>query len=288
MWLLIYTTAQSPDTVQGTGVPVPEPSELALRYYRSSHPIWLAGTALDLLVPAALLFTGFSSKLRARASRLGRQRWLPTVAIYGVLFVAVTSLASLPLAWYAGFLREHSYGLSQQSIGQWFGDWVKAVALGCLVAALGLWLPYLLLRVSPRRWWLWTSLAAAPLVVFLLMITPVWVDPLFNKFGPMRDHVLEGRILTLAARAGIEGGRVYEVNKSEDTKKVNAYVTGVGGTKRIVLWDTLVDQLTPDEVLFVMGHEMGHFVLHHVLNVILVIVFLIFLSLYAVHRIAEA
>src|SRR5213079_2759389 len=91
----------------------------------------------------------------------------------------------------------------------------------------------------------------------------------FNKFGPMKDQALEAQVLAEAARAGVEGARVFEVNKSVDTQKVNAYVTGVGRTKRIVLWDTLLARLTPEQIRFVVGHELGHYVLHHVwLNIV--------------------
>ena len=98
----------------------------------------------------------------------------------------------------------------------------------------------------------------------MMFVQPIWIDPLFNKFGPMKNKELEAQILHLASRAGIEGGRVFEVDKSEDTKMLNAYVVGFGSSSRIVLWDTTIKQLTPDEILFVMGHEMGHYVLHHI------------------------
>jgi Zn-dependent protease with chaperone function len=102
-----------------------------------------------------------------------------------------------------------------------------------------------------------------------MLIEPVWIDPLFNKFGPMKNKSLERSILAEAERAGIEGSRVFEVDKSVDTKAVNAYVKGVFATKRIVLWDTLIAKLDEDELLFVMGHEMGHYVLGHVVRSIL-------------------
>jgi STE24 endopeptidase len=267
-------------------VAVPEPTALALRYHAGNTRIWAADTALGLLIPAALLFTGVSARMRAFAARLGRGRWLPTVGIYGALFMVVMSLLYLPLAWYAGFVRQHAYGLSTQSAGQWLGDWAKGVAVGAVVSALVLWIPYLLLRASPRRWWLWSGLATLPLGVLALLVAPVWIAPLFDDFGPMHDKALESRILALAARAGIDGARVFEVNKSADTRMVNAYVTGIGATKRIVLWDTLLGRLEPDEVLFVMGHEMGHFVLHHTLAIILGAALVATLALYATHRVA--
>jgi Zn-dependent protease with chaperone function len=151
-----------------------------------------------------------------------------------------------------------------------------------------LWVPYRLLRKAPRRWWLMTSACTVPFIVFLQLVQPIWIDPLFNEFGPMKDKALETDILALAQRAGIEGSRVFEVNKSVDTKAVNAYVTGFLDTKRIVLWDTLLAKLARDEVLFVMGHEMGHYLLGHVWKLILVMSAIVLVTLYAVHRGAQA
>jgi STE24 endopeptidase len=267
-------------------VAVPEPSPQALEYYRSGNLLWAIGTALGFLIPALLLFTGFSARLRNVAFRVGR-RWLPALTLYAFLFIVTTALLTLPFEYYQDFVREHAYGLSNQSVGKWLGDWLKGVGLSGLGLALVLWIPYLLLRRSPERWWLYAGLAALPIATFVLVVTPVWVDPLFNDFGPLKDRALEHRILGLAERAGISGSKVFEVNKSVDTKTVNAYVTGVGATKRIVLWDTILAKLEPDQVEFVVAHELGHFVLHHVLAWILVVTILAILSLYVVHRVAR-
>jgi STE24 endopeptidase len=247
--------------------------------------LWGIGTGLSLLIPALLLYTGASARLRSFAFRIGR-RWLPSLMLYAFLFTAVTALLSLPLTYYEGFLRQHAYGLSNQSFEKWAGDWLKGVAISGVGLALVLWIPYLLLRRSPRRWWLYAGLATAPLAAGVLIIAPVWIDPLFNKFGPMSDRALEQRILRLADRAGIPGSRVYEVNKSEDTKTINAYVTGWGATKRIVFWDTILAKLDPNQVAFVAGHEMGHFVLGHVRALVVVVTLLSCLSLYVVHRLS--
>ena len=279
---MIRIQADSTDKSHPDWVAAPAPSTLAQQYYRSGNLLWVADTALTLLIPALLLFTGFSARLRSSAQRIGR-RWLPATAIYAVGFVLVTALLGLPLAYYAGFVREHAYGLSNQTLAKWAGDWVKSVGLSAIGLAVVLWIPYLPLRRSPRRWWLYAGLATLPITAVLLVIAPIWLDPLFNDFGPMKDRALESRILALAQRAGISGSRVYQVNKSVDTRTVNAYVTGLGSTKRIVLWDTLLARLDPDQVAFVMAHEMGHFVLHHVLAFILLATLLVTASLYVVH-----
>ena len=122
---------------------------------------------------------------------------------------------------------------------------------------------------------------------FVMLVEPIWVAPLFNHFGPMNDKQLEAQILALADEAGIEGGRVFEVNKSVDTKAVNAYVTGLGSSKRIVLWDTLLAKLDARQVRVVMAHEMGHYVLDHVMQGLLAGFCGILVALYVVYRAAN-
>jgi STE24 endopeptidase len=268
-----------------TLVAVPEPTSLALQYYRSGNVLWGVGTVLGLLLPALLLWTGWSARLRTAAFRTGR-RWLPSLVIYALLFTAVMALLGLPFSYYVGFVRQHAYGLSSQTLEKWATDWIKGVVVSGIGLALVLWIPYLLLRKSPRRWWLYAGLASIPLTTMVLIVSPILIDPLFNDFGRLRDQSLERRILALARRGGISESRVFEVNKSVDTKRVNAYVTGVGRTKRIVLWDTLLDKLQPGQVAFVVAHEMGHFVLRHVLALIALTAALALVSLYLIHRVA--
>jgi Zn-dependent protease with chaperone function len=277
---------QTADTTATAGVAVPEPSALAVRYHRSGNVLWAGATLLDLLLPAALLFTGLSARVRRAAERIVRGRRFATIALYAVGYVLIQALVFLPLSWYAGYVRQHAYGLSTETAAAWLGDWAKAIAISAIVAALLLWIPYWLLRISTRRWWMWTGLLTAPLTVLAMVVIPVYIAPLFDEHGRMRDRALEQRLARLAARAGIPDSRIYEVTKSDETRLVNAYVAGFGGTKRIVLWDTLVDRLQPDEVEFVVGHEIGHFVLRHTLTIIVSATFLVTLSLWVVHRLA--
>jgi len=278
----IAATASAADT---GAVAVPRATEKAERYFRGGNVLWIVGVLWGILLPCLALFTGLSARIRDLARRVGRN-WYGTLVVYGVIITLLAWVVGLPLAYYEGFVREHAYGLSNQTFAKWFGDGVKGLAITLLIVPLVLWIPYLLLRKSPRRWWIWTSLAVIPLMVLTIFVQPIWIDPLFNKFGPMQDKQLETQILSLARRAGIEGGRVYQVNKSADTKAVNAYVNGFGSTKRIVLWDTIIQKLNDRELLFVMGHEMGHYVLHHVLMLLALAVGLTLVSLYAVHRLS--
>ncbi len=265
-------------------VAVPEPSEKARRYARGGDWLWLTDQIWGLLVPGVILFTGFSGKLRNGARRIGRN-WFFTIVVYFALFLLIAFLVGLPLSYYVGFVRPHAYGLSSQTFGKWFGDELKGLMVGLIMGGLLLWGPYRLVKKSPRRWWLWTSLLAIPLAALLLLVAPIVIDPLFNTFGPMKDKALEQKILGLAARSGIEGARVFEVDKSTDTNTVNAYVTGFYGSKRIVLWDTTIAKLEPDELLFVMSHEMGHYVLGHVVKSIFFAAGMILVTLYAAYRV---
>jgi STE24 endopeptidase len=273
----------TPPVNEAARVAVPPATPTALRYYTSGNRLWVLDQVVSIALLAAILFTGLSAKLRSLAQRIGR-RWFFTIVVYFALFTVLTFLITLPLTYYEEFVRQHEYGLSNQTLQKWWTDSLTAVAVTCVAGGLFLWVPYLLLRKSPRRWWLYTAAAAIPFIVFANLVAPIWIAPLFNKFEPMRDKALEARIIALAERAGIEGGRVFEVNKSVDTKMLNAYVAGVWHTKRIVLWDTIIARMDDRELLFVMGHEMGHYVLGHVWQLVVVMSLLILVLLYAAYK----
>lgn len=280
-----YKTAQDSDPLPE--VAVPRPSERTLRHHRSGNLLWVINVVWGLCVPALILYTGLSARVRNFARKTGRW-WYPTILIYLIVYLLLTYLLELPLSYYEGFVREHDYGLSNQSGAQWFGDSTKSLLVALIISSLFLWVPYLLLKRSPRRWWLYAALATVPVSLFVMLIAPIWITPLFDEFGPMSDKALEADILQLAHCAGIEEARVFEVNKSEDTKKLNAYVSGLLGTQRIALWDTLLEKLNREQVLTVMGHEMGHYILGHVWNRLVLYAALSFLTLYCLHLAANA
>jgi Zn-dependent protease with chaperone function len=268
-------------------VAVPAPSERAMSYYRSGNVIWTIEQLLGLGLPALLLFTGLSARLRTFSAGIARGHFYPTLVVYLIVLSVSLFVVELPLSYAVGYAREHAYGLSTQRLSKWMGDQLKSLSVGLVVGALVLWIPYVLLARSPSRWWLWTGALSLPFFALVLLVSPIWVAPLFNKFGPMKNKVLEGDVLATASQARVEGARVYEVDKGVDTEKVNAYVTGIGKTKRIVLWDTLLARLKPPQVRFVVGHELGHYVLGHVLTNILISAALTILGLYGAHRTAD-
>lgn len=271
-------SSTAPERVQ-----VPEPTPLALEYRRTGDWLWLFNQTWAILLPAAIVFSGLSARIRNLASGLTGGRWGLTIAVYVIIYMILVFVVELPIAYYEGFVRQHAYGLSNQTLAKWILNRTVDLGVSSVVSVLIAWLAYALLAKSPRRWWLSLGLASVPLLALGTLVKPIWIDPLINTYGPMKNHELERSILDLAGRAGIEGGRVFEVDKSVDTKTVNAYVTGIGNTKRIVLWDTLISKLEPAEVLVVMGHEMGHYVLGHVIRTICLAPLLVIPALFFVN-----
>ena len=245
-----------------TPVAIPEPTSEAISFYKSGNILWIVQLLWSLAIPALIVFSGFSVKLRNFSQSIIKQ-WMGKTALFTLFFLLIVTVLTLPLDFYASYVRPHSYGLSNQTLGRWLHHYLTGTAVSTVVGILIVWFLYGIIRVSPKRWWLYFGLLNFPLAIFIVLVQPIWVAPLFNKFGPMQDKQLEQKILGLASRAGIEGSRVYEVNMSADTKQINAYVTGVGTSKRIVIWDTAIAGLSEEQLLFVMGHEMGHYVLDH-------------------------
>ncbi|HEY4639944.1 MAG TPA: M48 family metallopeptidase [Thermoanaerobaculia bacterium] len=233
-----------------------------LRHSRIDESIYFGGTLYSIATLLLLLATGASAKLRELAQRMVRRRFLASM-LYILFFAVAIAVLDFPLTYYADFFVPHQFDLSNQSFGSWLLDQTKAFAVTvAILAPLGA----LALRGIARfkQWWRILWLASIPLSVFFIVIAPVFLDPIFNKFTKLQDPVLEQALLDEASRAGIEGSRVFQADKSKQTKTMNAYVTGLGPTKRIVIWDTLLAKMTREEVLAVMAHEMGHYVLNHV------------------------
>ena len=256
------------------------------RSYAHTHVVLdFVEPVLGVLLLAVFLFSGFSARLRDIARNLGHRRYVQ-VLVYFALFSAVVFLLSLPLDWYRSFALEHQYGLSNETFLSWFGD--SAKALGFQIVVFGvipiLALAYRALERRPRTWWLWISGGAVPLILCTVFLTPLVYDPAFNKFAPLPDTPLKREILALAERAGVKARDVYVVDKSAQTKKVNAYVTGFGSSQRVVLWDTTLKAMPPDEILFVTAHELGHYRLHHVWKGIAFACAMTFVGLFFVSR----
>ncbi len=215
---------------------------------------------------------------------IGKSSRFAQTSFYIIGLFLLLEIINFPLTYYRSFVVEHYFELSTETFGKWFADILKGDVISYLLAVLLIPLAYWGIRKSPKRWWVWISVGAVPIMILFLVIGPVYIDPMFNKYEELKDPALKTRILAMAEESGISGSRVFQVDKSKETQKVNAYVTGLFGTKRIVLWDTILEKLTPDEITFVMGHEMGHYVLNHVWKFIGVFAVTLFVLLFVISR----
>ena len=256
-------------------------------YHETRIVLMLLGPLYGAIITLLLLFTGLSARFRDIA-HAASQRFYVRMLVYFSLFATTSAILGLPLAWYEEYALEHQYGLSTQSLSAWFVDSVKGLVF--MLVMLGviplLSLAWKVVRAHPKGWWWRLAAGTAPFALAATILQPLVFDPLFNRFVPLRDEGLSGEILSLGARAGIPAKHVFEVDMSKRTKKINAYVSGFGGSQRIVMWDTMLEAMNRDEILFVMGHEMGHYVLGHVWKANVMIALGAFVAFWLVARIA--
>jgi len=237
----------------------------AIALSRIRNILDLVGSLWGLAVLWLLLSTRAAAGIEGWAKRVLRRRWMQGVLFFAV-FLVVTEVAGLPVDM-VGHHYSRAFGISVQGWGGWLGDQAKALgvnlALGVPVLLLFNWI----VRRWPRRYWLGLWVVALPLMVAGVFISPL-LDPIFNKFEPLtKDHAaLVQKLETVVARTGtnIPPERMYLMKASAKTNGLNAYVTGLGATKRYVMWDTATDRMPDDEILFVFGHESGHYVLNHI------------------------
>ena len=275
----------APRAAAPASVPTVRVTDEMRAHQRILDRLYFAGAFYGFVVLLAVLVLGVSRRLRDLAARVARRPALTAMAFWALLTVVTTAL-SAPLDYYEGFVVPHRFGLSSQGFGGWAWDQAKGMLLGIVVGA-----PIAAFALAGvrrvQRWWLALWLGSVPITVFLVLIAPVALDPVFNTFKPLEDQRLKSELLDLAARAGIQGGRVYQVDKSKQTKTMNAYVNGLGPTKRIVLWDTIIAKMDHDELRMVMAHEMGHYVLHHMWKLLGFLLALLLAAFWLMQRVTE-
>jgi STE24 endopeptidase len=230
------------------------------------------GTLWGIVVLFLILQFGIAARMRNVAVNLSKNRWAQGFTFF-FLFLLLTTLLSLPLDMYGQHVRT-VYGLSVQHWGSWFGDQGKSFGLAFVFGGLGVMLLFYLIRKFPHRWWLWLWFPTMAFTLLAVFATPYIIDPLFNKFEPLTNSnpALVAQLEQVVARGkgiNIPPERMFLMKASDKVTTLNAYVTGFGASKRVVVWDTSIAKGTPDEILFIFGHEMGHYVLGHIVKGIL-------------------
>ena len=235
-------------------VPVPGTTPAALARIRVGNIQWAAFRLLELAVPLLILFTGLGARLRRMCESITGHRWFWTVTLFACAYLVLAGLIALPFDFSAGYLWARTAGRSHQTLADWLKSEGVQIAVKVVVAALLIWLPYRLIAKSPRRWWLYGTLALIPFAFLALVALPVWVKPLTISFKPLEDGPLKTRIETMAARCGVTNIPVLVGSNSTG-------VDGLGPTNRIYLQTNLASVESPDQIEFTIGHELKHYVM---------------------------
>jgi Zn-dependent protease with chaperone function len=238
----------------------------AVALERTGRTLVVAGELWTLGQLVLLLVAGAAARMRDFAIGLSKNRWVQGFSFVFLLLLAI-HLLNLPLRIY-GHRVALNYGLSVQGWGSWLGDMAKMFALEWGIGGLLVMLMFWVIRRSPTRWWFWFWIPSVVCVVAGVFVTPYVIDPMFNQFEPLGKTApaLVQRLEQVVARGGIAipPERMFLMKASAKSTEMNAYVTGFGASKRVVVWDTTVAKSTPDEISFIFAHEMGHYVLGHV------------------------
>jgi STE24 endopeptidase len=231
-------------------------------YFEGGYWLIFWNFVLTAAISILLLSSRFSARLRDFSERLTKIRNVQ-IACYAILYLLLVYALSFPLNLYENFFREHHYGLATQSFAPWFREQLLGLVLTLTGGTLLVVVLYAVFRRAPRTWWIWGTIIMLIFSGTLVLIAPVYIEPLFNTYKPLTDSKIRDPILAMARANEIPVKQVFEVDASRQTTRVSANVSGLLGTTRVALNDNLLKQCTLPEIRAVMAHEMGHYVLNH-------------------------
>jgi STE24 endopeptidase len=232
-------------------------------YFEGGYWMMLWDFLSTILVMWLLLRFRWSVRMREFAVRVTRFRALQT-AIYWIQFALVAWVVTFPLTIYESYVREHKYGLLNQTFGPWMRDQLVGMVVGVIIGVIFVIPLFGLVRRLGKNWWVWGAIVSIVFLALVSLIAPVYISPLFNKYTKLEDARIKDPILSMARANGIPATDVYEFDASRQSNRVSANVSGFAGTLRISLNDNLLNRCTLPEIETTMGHEMGHFVLNHI------------------------
>jgi STE24 endopeptidase len=289
------TTPAASPAASGAAVPSATPTSdytlppdklaKATALYNLRGKLLIFGIIWSFVVLLAFLYLGVVARYRDWVERISKSGFVQGLLLIP-LFVLSLNVFDVPLDAYRQSVRRE-YGLSVQNWGSWFADLLKGEIVTLILSLIVLGLLMFLIRRSPRRWWFYSWLIAVPLIFIFVLITPYVIDPLFNKFEPLdkTNPELVTQIERVTAKGGLDipRERMFLMKASEKVTTLNAYVTGFGPSKRVVVWDTTIQKATTPETLFVFGHEMGHYVLNHIMIGLTLTAIGLFVGLYLLY-----
>ena len=246
-------------------------------YFEGGYWMILWDFLYGAVVALLLLNLRWSARMRDLAERFTRFKPVQTF-VYWLQYLVLTTILVFPLTVYEDYFREHKYGLATQTFGPWMGDQMKSLGVGLVLGGLLAMLLFGVVRRLPRTWWIWGAVVTAVFFIFTVLISPVYIVPIFNKVTRLDDPKIVDPILSMARANGIPAKDVYEIDASRQTTRISANVSGFANTMRITLNDNLLRRGSPEEIQAVMGHEMGHYVMHHIYNGIMFLAIMIVLA----------
>jgi STE24 endopeptidase len=232
-------------------------------YFEGGYWLMLWDFLVGVVVALLLLNTRLSTRMRDFAERITRFKPLQTL-LYWFEYLLISSILTFPLTVYEGFIRERKYGLATPTFGSWMVDQFKGLAIGIVLGGIMIMLLVGIVRRLQRTWWIWGAVVSFTFLIFIILITPVYLVPIFYKVKPLNDPKIVDPILRLARENGIPAKDVYEINESTKSTRMSANVSGFANTMRITINDNLLRRGSPEEIQAVLGHEMGHYVLDHI------------------------
>lgn len=237
-------------------------------YFEGGYWLLLFAFLYSLLTAWVFLGLRLSARLRDKAEALTGRPFLRGL-LYALFYIPLASLLALPLTLYTDYYREHQYGMSNQTLGEFLGDQGKGLMVAMILGPLAIAILYAVFRRAGRSWWVWGWLTALVFAVFSVLVAPVYIDPLFNDYKPLPAGELRDRILSIAHATGVPAEDVVWFDASRQTKRISANVAGFGSTMRVALNDNLLQRSPPEAIEAVMGHELGHYTLNHIYEGIL-------------------
>ena len=259
----------------------------AKKYSRTHQILSLTGSIIFFAILIILIFTGLSKEIENIAFNYTSNNYLALLIFLGIIGVG-QGLINFPLDFYSGYILEHKYDLSNQTITGYFKEKLKGFVLGLVIGIPLMFAFYYILSNSGEMWWLVLGIVMFTFSILLGRIAPTVIMPLFYKFVPVENEDIKNRLLELCKKTGVKVQGIFTFDMSKNTKKANAAFTGMGKSRRIILGDTLMNNFSVSEIETVFAHEVGHYTKRHILKMMTVSTLVTFLGLFITAKLYEA